>query len=89
MTTSLDELKYNVNVAVLEAIDAALFPFIGKAGQVKDEDLPDILPHIERLVEKRLRAFYEYLPESLNNDIHGKTVSVLKAIAAASKEKAR
>lgn len=83
--TSLDELKYEVNVAVLEAIDAALFPFIGKAGAVKDEDLPDFLPHVERLIEKRLRAFYEYLPETLNTDIHGKTMSALKAAASAGK----
>jgi hypothetical protein len=85
--TKLDDLKYEINVAVLEAIDTALFPFLGKAGAVKDEDLPDFLPHLERLVEKRLRAHYEFLPESLNHDVHGKTMDALKAAVSAGERK--
>lgn len=64
--TKLDDLKYEVNTAVLEAIDAILVERYGKVATVKDADLPSILPHVERLVETRLRAVYDYLPEALS-----------------------
>lgn len=65
--TKLDDLKYEVNVAVLEAIDAVLVERFGKLAMVKDDDLPSILPAVERLTETRLRAVYDHLPEMLNN----------------------
>lgn len=65
--TKLDDLKYEVNVAVLEAIDAVLVERFGKEAMVKDDDLPSILPAVERLTETRLRAVYSHLPEMLNN----------------------
>jgi hypothetical protein len=65
MVNRLEDLKYEVNCAVLKAIDDILIPRFGKECMVTDGDLPSILPHVERLTEKRLRAYYDLLPESL------------------------
>lgn len=73
--TRLEELKFAVNNAVLEAMDAKLTELlpelasaIGKRCWVTDKMLPRLLPYIEATVEAALREIYDLLPESLDVD---------------------
>lgn len=52
-----DDKKYDINIAVLEAIDTAFAEISGYNGKVKDEDLPGLLPVLEAIYDKMyLRA---------------------------------
>jgi len=47
-----DDAKYEVNVEVLEAIDAAMSKALRRKVSVKDCDLPRLLPVLESLYDK-------------------------------------
>ena len=65
---ALENLKYEVNCAVFDAIDSVLRPRYGKRACVQDKDLRHIIPQIEQVTEDCLRRVYDNLPEAL---MHG------------------
>lgn len=67
--TRLEEIKYEVNCAVLEAIDAKIAEFLPHFKQktwVLDKHLPALLPAVERATEMAMREVYDLLPESMS-----------------------
>ena len=74
--TKLNDLQFAVNRAVLDAIDTTvkawliedgtMAPDQVQSGEVKDEDLPRLLPDIEAVTDTVLRRICEGLPEHLD-----------------------
>jgi hypothetical protein len=52
----LEELQYHCHVAALHAIDKVLSQHLGwRVTWIKDEDLPALLPALDRAIEAALR----------------------------------
>lgn len=70
MTTRLEEIKYNIHLAVLSAMDEVLAEelglFHGKPIAIKDKHLPKLLPALDFAIESAMREVYDLLPESIN-----------------------
>lgn len=88
MTTQLDDLSHEVNVAVLAALDEAMRDALVERGVaselaakavVLDKDLPEFLPVLQALQEKMQRRAYEFLPEHLAvpDDVRARTAAQL------------
>ena len=64
--TELENLKYEIHLAVLETIDQILVERFGAKAKATDADLPKFLPALDAQIERQMRHVYDLLPESIN-----------------------